>query len=63
MPQTNCTYLFVSAPLIRYTILALYKFICMYVQYVIAIMFYLSAVVMFLNDLLVIGPSLVYNFC
>jgi len=27
------------------------------------IMFYLSAVLMFLNDLLLIGPSLVYNFC
>jgi len=30
---------------------------------VIAIMFYISAVLMFLNDLLLIGPSLVYNFC
>ena len=27
------------------------------------IMFYLSAVLMFLNDLSLIGPSLVYNFC
>jgi len=29
----------------------------------IAIMFYLNAVLMFLNDLLLIGPSLVYNVC